>query len=66
MAKLCKIVISNPFQTSPSSAILCALQSSLWCFSSLENCYFQVSQPFNRNLGRQRNDSKYRDVGPFK
>ena len=44
------------------SLFLCALESSLWCFSSLENVYFQVSQQFYRNLGRQRNDSKYREV----
>ena len=34
-------------------------------FSSLANHYFWVSKHFNRNLGRRRNDSKYRDVAPL-
>ena len=40
-------------------------ESHLWCFSSLANHYFYVSQHFNRNLGHRRNDSKYRDVAPL-
>ena len=64
LAELFKIVIFNMFQYSPSS-FLFALQSTLWCFSSSANHYFQVSQHFNRNLGHWKNDSKYRDVAPL-
>ena len=39
------------------------LESPIWCFSSsLADHYFWVSQHLNRTLGRQRNDSEYRDV----
>ena len=67
LAKLFKIVISNPFQSSPSSVILfpfCHRITPL-VFSFLATHYFQVLQHFNRDLGRQRNDSKYRDVAPL-
>ena len=47
------------------SLFLFALESPLWCFSSLANHHFKVSQHFSRNLGRRRNDSKYRDVAPL-
>ena len=47
------------------SLFLFTLESPLWCFSSLVSHYFWASQNFNRNLGRRRNDSKYRDVAPL-
>ena len=67
-AKLFKIVIFNSFQSTPSSAILvpfCFRITPFWCFSSLVNHFFLVSQHFNRNLSPRRNDSKYRDVVPL-
>ena len=47
------------------SLFLFVLESPLWCFSSLANHYFKVLQHFNRNLGHQRNEIKYRDVAPL-
>ena len=65
IAKLFKIEISNPFQSSPSSAILvpfCFRINPLVFFFLIKPLFFQH---FNRNLGRWRNDSKYRDVAPL-
>ena len=65
-AKVLKIVISNPFQSSPSSAILVPLwfRITLWWFSSLANHYFwvTVSQHFNRNLGHPLTAFSFSDV----
>ena len=63
LAKLLKIVISNQFQSSPSSAILVPFffRITPLVFFFLSKPLFLGSQHLNRNLGRPRNDSKYRD-----
>ena len=70
MAKLFKVVISNPFdfQSSPSSAIAVPFcpRITLLVFFFLCKPLFLGFATLNRNLGRQRNDSKYREVAPLK
>ena len=65
MAQLCE---NHHFQSVSIFAILVPFCSRITplVFSSLENQFFYVSQHFNRNLGRQRNDKKYRGVAPPK
>ena len=68
-AKLFKIVIFNPFQSSQSSAILvpfCFRITPLVFFFLSKPLFFKVYQHFNRILGHRRNYSKYRDVAPLK
>ena len=67
MVKCPKIVIYNPFQSSPSTVILVpfSVRITPLVFSSLANHYFKVSQQFNRNLRHRKNYSKHRDVAPL-
>ena len=65
MAKLFKTVISNPFQSSPSFAILAP-----FCSRITPLVFFFLSKPLflilqHLNLGRQRNDSKYHNTAPL-
>ena len=62
LAKLFKIIISNPCQSSPVPASLVPL-----CFgiASCQAIIFMVFQHLNCNLGHQRSDSKYPDVAPL-
>ena len=67
LTKLLKIVISKPFQSSPSSAILVpfCFRITVLVFFFLSKPLVLVSQHFNRNLRHRRNDSKYHDVAPL-
>ena len=72
LAKLFKIVISNQFQSSPTSAIFVTFclrinplvffcLSIVWCLFCLSKPLFEPLEPhLNCNLGRRRNGSKYR------
>ena len=69
LAKLFTMVICNPIQSLPFSAILvpfCSIITPLVVFFlSKPLILFYVSQHFNHNLGHQRNDSNYCDVAPL-
>ena len=67
IAKLFKIVISNPFRPSPSSAILVpyCFRITPLVFSFISKSLVLGFQTLNRGLRRRKNYLKYRDVAPL-